>query len=120
MKKLTLTFLFLALTFTGYCQTAPSFNFDFEKAKKGFPTTWNDAAGKDNSISLDSVTVKTGKYAGLIELKEDSKRDYDLWSMALPINYQGKKITLSGYIKTENVRDGFAGLWMRIDPGIAF
>ena len=30
-----------------------------------------------------------------------------------------KNITLSGYIKTENV-DGYAVLWMRIDPQIAF
>ena len=37
---------------------------------------------------------------------------------ALPDNYNGKKITLSGYIKTENVTDGFAGLWIQIDPGI--
>lgn len=38
----------------------------------------------------------------------------------LPNNYAGRKITLSGYLKTENVTDGFAGLWMRIDPEVAF
>ena len=27
---------------------------------------------------------------------------------------------MSGYLKTENVADGYAGLWMRIDPSVAF
>lgn len=27
---------------------------------------------------------------------------------------------MSGYIKTENVTEGYAGLWMRIDPSVAF
>ncbi|GHU89116.1 hypothetical protein FACS1894155_05370 [Bacteroidia bacterium] len=40
--------------------------------------------------------------------------------LVLSENYEGKKITLSGYIKTENITDGYAGLWMRIDPQIAF
>ncbi|MCH5719662.1 S41 family peptidase [Niabella hibiscisoli] len=34
--------------------------------------------------------------------------------------YAGDSITFSGFIKTENVTDGYAGLWMRIDPYIAF
>jgi hypothetical protein len=35
-------------------------------------------------------------------------------------NYDGKLIRLSGYIKTENVTEGYAGLWMRLDPQIGF
>jgi hypothetical protein len=30
-----------------------------------------------------------------------------------------KKIKLTGYLKTENVEEGFAGLWLRLDPGVA-
>lgn len=40
--------------------------------------------------------------------------------MNLGGNYDGKLIRLTGYIKTEKVKDGFAGLWMRIDPQVAF
>jgi len=36
----------------------------------------------------------------------------------IPENFNGKQITLSGYIKTENVADGYASLLLRIDPGI--
>ena len=41
-------------------------------------------------------------------------------TISLPNGFKGKTITLSGYMKTENVRDGYAGLWMRIDPNQAF
>ena len=44
---------------------------------------------------------------------------FGTWTFVLPENYPGKKITFSGYIKTEEV-EGYAGLWMRIDPQIAF
>src|SRR5207253_2985732 len=98
MKKLTFTFLFLGLTLSSYCQTAPlSFNFDFENAKKGIPIGWTNMVDKNKAISLDSLTVRTGKYSGLIELKEGSP-NYQAWMKTLPNNYKGKKITLSGYI----------------------
>jgi len=30
-------------------------------------------------------------------------------------NYLGKTIRLSGYLRTDSVRDGYAGLWLRVD-----
>ncbi|MBK6986051.1 MAG: hypothetical protein IPH32_15485 [Bacteroidetes bacterium] len=60
------------------------------------------------------------KIFAVIELNKGTKSDYKAWEFKIPNNYAGKKITLSGYIKTENVTDGFAGLWMRIDPSIGF
>ena len=42
-----------------------------------------------------------------------------IW-IPLPNNYDGQVITVSGFIKTENVSDGYAGLFIRIDPQIAF
>jgi hypothetical protein len=70
-------------------------------------------------VALDSTEVKSGKYSASIEYKEGTA-DFNAWGFNLPGNYAGKKITLSGYIKTSNVTDGYAGLWMRIDPAIAF
>ncbi|TGE07968.1 S41 family peptidase [Hymenobacter fodinae] len=33
----------------------------------------------------------------------------------LPGTYKGRTITLKGYLKTQDVQQGFAGLWMRLD-----
>ncbi|MHA3047742.1 S41 family peptidase [Riemerella anatipestifer] len=122
MRKYILTLLLCTLTIFSYCQTKKSdnkYNFDFETTKKGIPTNWDNFGNPNYIISLDSNYVKSGKYAASIEFKEGNP-GFKAWGFTLPDNYDGKKITLSGYIKTENVTDGYAGLWMRIDPKIAF
>jgi erythromycin esterase len=93
-------------------------NLDFEDIQEGKPQGWRFHPLKNYSVSLDSVTVKSGKYSVAIEFTGDSTY-FQYVACTLPNNYIGKNITLSGYIKTENV-DGFAGLFIQIDPGIGF
>ncbi|GHT64248.1 hypothetical protein AGMMS50239_21620 [Bacteroidia bacterium] len=89
-------------------------NLDFEKVENGMPKGWHEIQQDSNySISLDSVNVKSGKYSITIESKSDSAC-FQTLLLEIP-NYDGKQITLSGYIKTQNVKDGYAGLGMRID-----
>ena len=122
MKKYILLSLILILTIDASCQTrenSSKFNWDFENILNGKPQGWNISARPGYSVSLDSLNKKSGKYSILIESIEDSA-DFQSISYTIPSNYDGQQITLSGYIKTENVTDGYAGLWMRIDPRIAF
>jgi C-terminal processing protease CtpA/Prc len=120
MKKLAITLIttFLLLSCTN-SQTVQPLNLDFEQSEKGYPTKWEDFGSKDYKIYIDSTNAKSGKFSAVIENLE-----YDLnfkaLSINLPNNYNGKFIRLSGYIKTENVTDGYAGLWMRIDPQVGF
>ena len=53
---------------------------------------------------------------------EDDGEGNDFWAYgySIPVNFTGKKIELTGYIKTENVTNGYAGLWMRLDPSAGF
>lgn len=94
-------------------------NLDFEQVEKGLPTGWEIVGSPEIILGLDSVHVKSGKYAVFIENQKDSAA-LKVLRIALPYNYIGKKISLSGYIKTENLMGGFAGLTMRIDPQLAF
>ena len=122
MKKSILTFLILLIAITTYCQTKETFsklNFDFEITEKGDPIGWNNFGSSNYILALDSTNIKTGKYSASIAFKEGNP-DFKAWAFTIPNNYAGKKITLTGYIKTENVTGGYAGLWMRIDPSIAF
>jgi C-terminal processing protease CtpA/Prc len=122
MKKLTFTSLILFIAITTYCQnkeTISKLNLDFETLKNGKLLGWNGFEHSDYILSLDSTNVKSGKYAVSIEFRE-GKPAFKAWSFQIPNNYAGKKITLTGYIKTENVTDGYAGLWMRIDPSLGF
>ena len=122
MKKSILTFLILFVSITTYCQTkeqTSKLNFDFENIANGSPAGWNNFGSSNYTLALDSTTIKSGKYSASIEFKEGNQ-DFKAWAFTIPDNYKGKKITLTGYLKTENVADGYAGLWMRIDPNIAF
>jgi C-terminal processing protease CtpA/Prc len=95
------------------------FNFDIENIENGKPIGWSSFGNEKYLIEIDSTIVHGGKNSLSITNTSDLI-DYRAWSFSLPNNYYGKKIKLSGYLKTENVSDGFASLWMRIDPSIAF
>ncbi len=122
MKKSIFTSIALFLVVITSCQTKTTLsklNLDFEIAANGIPAGWDNFGSANYTIAIDSTIKRNGKYAASIEFKE-GEANYRAWSFTIPDNYQGKKITLSGYLKTENVTDGYAGLWMRIDPSIAF
>lgn len=103
----------------GCHQTDSNLNLSFEDIENGMPKSWEVHYQKlTYSVSLDSTNAKSGKYALGIEFIGDSV-SFQVVSLILPYNYNGEKINLSGYIKTENVTEGFAGLWMWIEPAIA-
>ncbi len=120
--KLFLLILTSFLFLIGCSQTSSigsKLNLDFENIQDGKPQDWLISSQPNYSVSIDSVNVKSGKYSMSIEFIGDVGTAHSI-AFALPENYDGERITLSGYIKTENVTDGFAGLWMRIDPQISF
>ncbi len=120
LLQIYIIFLFLVGCYQSLigCNQPPqtSMNLSFEEVRNGWPENWSVYHQQTNySIHLDSVNVKTGKYAASIEFTGDTI-GFQVLQSRLPHNYNGRKITLSGYIKTENVIDGFAGLWLMIDP----
>ncbi|MCX8525730.1 S41 family peptidase [Chryseobacterium formosus] len=116
MKKyFLLTSLFLALH--SFAQQKIE-NLNFESFDKELPTHWTTFGESSATITADSQIKQEGKTSVLFNATENS--GFKALMYKLPENYAGKKITLSGYIKTENVSDGFAGLWLRIDPDVAF
>ena len=122
MKKYILTILIFILTINVSCRTRehnPKLNLDFEVIENGMPRGWFTHSQPGYLVSLDSVNVQSGRYSILIQSTGETA-GFQAISIILPNNYEGQQITLSGYIKTENVTDGYAGLWMRIDPQIAF
>jgi len=122
MNKSIWTLLIWLFATTVLCQTKeiPSkLNFDFEIVANRHPSGWNNFGSSNYTIALDSTHKTNGKYSASIAFKEGDP-NFKAWAFTIPENYAGKKITLTGYMKTENVTDGYAGLWMRIDPSIAF
>jgi C-terminal processing protease CtpA/Prc len=122
MKKINLYFICFFLPVFSHCQTAKdssTFNFGFEKTVKNKFQYWNNIGSNDYVIAIDSSIKHGGNYAASIS-NSTAIVDFKALSYTLPGNFKGKKLTISGYIKTENVSEGYAGLLVRIDPNIAF
>ena len=95
------------------------YNFNFEKVENGTPLNWKKMGASNSSFSVDSVVKINGKYAAVIEVK-NGRTNFGACGMTIPYSYDGKTITLSGYMKTENVIGSHAGLWIRLDPDAGF
>ncbi|KPE49611.1 S41 family peptidase [Chryseobacterium indologenes] len=117
MKK-NITALTLLLFFTSYQSQTKIDNLNFENNENNLPKSWSVIDAPKSSVSIDDKEKYEGKYSVLAQASE--KPGMVGLMRILPENYAGKKITISGYIKTEDVADGFAGFWMRIDPKIGF
>jgi len=107
----------------------PNYNLDFSDIVDGKPVNWSTSTGDTGwnpsdtpsyMVSVDTKETYMGKTSISIESSGEGEPNFQAISITLAEDYDGEEITLTGYIKTENVTDGYAGLWLAIDPGIAF
>jgi hypothetical protein len=110
--KRVMPFLFLALT--AFAQTG----------KQTKPPTNPDALGMSGAgmPAATSEQVVTGFVRDLRgTVAQGAGPAFGLASGSFPVREAaGKTVRFSAWIKTENVRDGYAGLWWRVDgPGEA-
>jgi C-terminal processing protease CtpA/Prc len=123
MRNLTITFLFFLLSITFCCsQPTPNqtLNLSFEKTnEKGIITGCYFSWNKDDYFSYKDDSVKKDGNNSIRLQKEISstKPGFGVITFSLPANFKGAEIALRGFIKTENVQDGYAGLWLRSDMG---
>ena len=94
-------------------------NLDFEEHTNGEFTNWSSFGDGVHTISVDKANARNGS-AALIASKGDNGSGFKALNYSIPVNFGGKKVTITGYIKTENVTGGWAGLWLRIDPNLGF
>jgi Carbohydrate binding domain len=121
MKQLQLALL-LCIAHLAFGQNEPSkvdFNFGFETTTPGkaLPDNWyNWSAVNDYKISCDSTTKHSGKNSICIE-PSPNKADQSFGCIAckIPAIYKGSEITVSVYMKMNNIKDGPIGLLLRID-----
>lgn len=65
-------------------------------------------------IGVEKVADRDGKVGYIKSTKNKIKGFGTMMQSFIPEEYIGKRVKLSGHIKTENV-DGWVGLWMRVD-----
>lgn len=102
-------------------QTSTNYNLNFETMTGGnLPLGWSKVGNGKYTLGLDSHVRAEGQYAVKINSSDKNESGFAGLMFNIPDHFQGGEMELSGWIKTENVTEGFAGLMIRIDPGVAF
>lgn len=99
-------------------QESQKYNLDFEKVVdlSKLPTGWGRWGTEDYQIHIDNSVIFSGNYSVAINSTQDTlKNTFGCIFHQLPGNYWAHTVTLTGYIKTQNVSEGFAGLLLRVD-----
>lgn len=89
-------------------------NLDFEKVTpNGIAKNWYQG-GKGFSVFVDSTVSFSGKRSLCIQ--KVGNGNFGVATSSFPIDdARGKYLRYTGYIKTENITEGYAGLWWRVD-----
>lgn len=128
--KITIIMVFSIYASACISKEKSRYNFDFEYVDilnntiRGWDVGQiNEAGLPANALNsdwhIDSVERYSGNYSLCLDLSS-STTQYIACGYALPLSalHNAKSIKLTGYIKTENVVSGFAGLWVRVDGEI--
>ena len=115
MKKLKRTFLgasiLSAVLFTTCREKDDIFNLGFERLNaNGYPIGWH----LNGSIKIDSLFFTEGKYS-LQLYKKLGASGFVSCSNTINAPITGRLLKLKGDIRSENIKNGFAGLWIRIE-----
>lgn len=115
------SFCFL-LFFFCKCTTSVSYsdesNLGFELTSSSKPLKWtlnSNSANKEYFNFLDSSNRKAGKYSLCISKNDSLPNGFEFFTNSVPAVLYGKKIKLSAYIKTQNVSEGYGGIWIRVE-----
>jgi hypothetical protein len=119
MKQAALFLLLFILISSNCLKAQVIFNGDLEKInpKTNMPLAWTNAM-KGYTYTVDSTIVYHGKYA--ICITSSDSFPYGAINCVIPYNFTGQTLQLKGFIKTENVTNGYAGIWMRVNGIDAF
>ncbi|MBO9151348.1 S41 family peptidase [Chitinophaga sp. GCM10012297] len=110
-----------ALAFVLTCCTRKEnpFRIGFESERPAtLPRNWTVIDEQnDYKIYSDSLTAHSGKRSLLLECRNNASQPalrFGRGFLRFPVDFKGSQVTLAGYIKTENVKNGFGGLllWM--------
>ena len=81
------------------------------------PDGWFPAGSNPSEYEMgtDNSTFQSGNSCAYIKSKSPKEKEFGTLMQTISAeNYLGKRLQLSGYVKSENVK-GWSGLWMRID-----
>jgi len=111
MKNYLLLLLLITVSASAQ-ETKYNLNFDQTELGEDLPDDW--IVWGEYKIEKDSVHTQSGEYSAKIS-SGDNGNTFGSIAYKIPANYKGNSLMLQGFIKTENITNGFAGLLLRVD-----
>ena len=104
-------------------------NLDFEITRRTIslllPEYWlaedagsfNYPKGEGYKVYLDTLEKHSGKYSLKMEMfGVRAVNSFGVFTSTLPVEtFAGKNVEFRGWIKTKDVKNGYAGLWLRVN-----
>lgn len=120
MRTITKLFLLLCALVPLHAQSPNAFDrssldgvLNFEAAAPlNSPRNW--IAQPAGTFFLDREIFHGGQQSGRVERTAGSPEKFSGFTLAIPVDFTGKKIELRGFLRMEKV-DGFGTFWMRED-----
>ncbi|HCY74401.1 MAG: hypothetical protein IH620_04515 [Ignavibacterium sp.] len=91
--------------------------FIIAKIGDQIPKGWFSAGSNPSEyeMGIDNTNFVDGHFCAYIKSKAPKENEFGTLMQTISAeNYLGKRLQISGYIKSENV-NGWSGMWMRID-----
>jgi hypothetical protein len=112
--------IFLLAIVLGACQSDNSITISDNTISNAFG--WKNRGSKPKSyeMGIEKGCGQKGNNAATIKSIDPAINGFGtLMQTCLPGKFSGKRVRLSGFIKSKDV-EGWAGLWLRIDPKLGF
>jgi erythromycin esterase len=107
--------LFCLFSLVGFAQRSLNLDFELKNYGASLPKNWY-AGGEGFKLSLDSLEKHAGKFSLKMEMSGNRNNNFGVFTSTLPIEtFAGKNVEYKGWIKTKDVKNGYAGLWFRVD-----
>jgi len=108
MKKIIATLFIIAIVIT----TILIANNNNQTPNGWFPAGSNPS---EYEMNIDNSIFQSGQSSAYIKSKSPKENEFGTLMQTISAeNYLGKRLQLSGYIKSEDIK-GWSGIWMRID-----
>ena len=77
------------------------------------PVGW--AVNPPSTIHLDKQIIHSGQWSVRFDRNSSSDGQFSVITHSIPVDFMGNEVELHGYMRTKDVANGYAGLWMRED-----
>ena len=99
----------------GLAQRSLNLDFELRDYDVSSPKNWF-TGGEGFKISLDDLEKHAGKLCLKMEMPGAANGKFGVFTGTLPLDvFAGKNVEYRGWIKTKDVKSGYAGLWLRVD-----